>query len=92
MEGERGGDFLKGRLSSETKMKGRRRRTVLKEIGGNGIVPQQEGSRRDLTEMEAGSQTAGLMFSWEAGAGHPYGEPLKPWWAAAVGAGPLASG
>ena len=62
MEGEKGGDFLKGRLSSETKMKGRRRRTVSKEIGGNGMGPQQKGSRRDLTEMEAGSQTAGLMF------------------------------
>ena len=35
MEGEKGKDFLKGRLSSETKMKGRRRWTVSKEVGGN---------------------------------------------------------
>lgn len=35
LEGEKGRDFLKGRLSSETKMKGRRRRTVSKEVGGN---------------------------------------------------------
>ena len=95
IEVEQGGDFLKGRVSAETKMQREEEADSLARweqgVGGIGSVPQWEGSWRDLTETEAGSQRALSDVPRRAGGRAPLWGPLKPRWVAAVRVDPLAS-